>query len=99
MDKLMKTSVGHHALNEAYQSADPVPENCVIERPVSQYLEATENKLCALEQLSTRFSPRTLLFGRDGSYALLLDDVVDPDNGLAVCLSPEEKVVTQDEYL
>ncbi|GHU34087.1 hypothetical protein AGMMS50256_27240 [Betaproteobacteria bacterium] len=70
-----------------------------IERLIAQYFEATENKPCTPEQLSARFFPRTLLFGRDGNYVLLLDDAADPDNGLAVCLSPEEKVVTQDDYL
>lgn len=47
----------------------------------------------------SRFTPRTLLFERDGSYALLLDDSDNPDDGIAVVLKPEEKVVLQDEYL
>ncbi len=45
------------------------------------------------------FVPRTLLFDRDGEYALLCDDGADPDNGVAVVLSPEQKVVLQDDYL
>ena len=48
---------------------------------------------------SKRFSPRTLLFQRNGGFALLLDDSEDEDGGVAVCLSPEEKVLLQDEYL
>jgi hypothetical protein len=46
-----------------------------------------------------RFVPRTLLFQRDGSYALLLDDKEDEDGGVAVCFSPKTEVVLQDEYL
>lgn len=45
------------------------------------------------------FTPRTLLFERDGSYALLCDDCMDEDDGVAVCLSPKQIVVSQDEYL
>lgn len=45
------------------------------------------------------FTPRTLLFERDGSYALLCDDSMDEDDGVAVCFVPERKVVSQNEYL
>ena len=48
---------------------------------------------------SERFTPRTLLFQRDGSYALLLDDAEDTDNGIVVCIAPNVKLLTQDEYL
>lgn len=46
-----------------------------------------------------RFVPRTLLFKREGSYALLLDDKEDEDDGIAVTLSPKAEVLSQDEYL
>ena len=46
-----------------------------------------------------RFVPRTILFERDGGYALLLDDVKDADGGVAVCLSPKEEALPQDAYL
>ena len=46
-----------------------------------------------------RFFPRTLLFERDGGYAILFDDKEDEDNGVAVCLMPKEMVLSQDEYL
>ena len=48
---------------------------------------------------ATRFIPRTLLFERDGSYALLCDDNMDEDNGVAVCLSSKQEVISQDDYL
>lgn len=48
---------------------------------------------------SKRFVPRTLLFQRDGGYALLLDDKEDEDGGVAVSLVPVEAVLSQDEYL
>lgn len=51
------------------------------------------------DNTSERFTPRTLLFQRDGSYALLLDDKKDEDGGIAVCLKPTAEVVSQDEYL
>ncbi|MDR0869022.1 MAG: hypothetical protein LBP75_11230 [Planctomycetota bacterium] len=46
-----------------------------------------------------RFTPRTLLFQRNGGYALLLDDKNDEDDGIAVCLAPKAEVLSQDEYL
>ncbi|PWV99308.1 hypothetical protein DFQ01_11524 [Paenibacillus cellulosilyticus] len=48
---------------------------------------------------SNRFVPRTLLFKRNGSYALLLDDSEDEDEGIAVCLAPSATIVSQSEYL
>lgn len=48
---------------------------------------------------SKRFVPRTLLFQRNGSYALLLDDSEDEDEGIAVCLAPTATIVSQSEYL
>jgi len=49
--------------------------------------------------VAQRFVPRTLLFQRDGSYALLLDDKEEEDEGIAICLQPEVKIVSQDEFL
>lgn len=51
------------------------------------------------ENCAVRFHPRTLLFERDGEYALLCDDREDPDGGIAVILAPERKVMSQDDYL
>lgn len=48
---------------------------------------------------SQQFVPRTLLFKRNGNYALLLDDREDEDEGIAVCLHPEVEIVSQDDYL
>lgn len=50
-------------------------------------------------ETSKRFVPRVLLFQRDGGYALLFDDRKDEDDGVAVCLAPKTRVVSQDEYL
>ena len=46
-----------------------------------------------------RFSPKTLLFQRDGSYALLCDDKQNLDEGIAIVLSPTEEILSQDDYL
>ena len=66
-----------------------------------QRLKATEKLLSDYSTVDadSRFVPRTLLFERDGSYAFLFDDKNDEDNGIAVCLVPSKKVLTQDEYL
>ena len=52
-----------------------------------------------LKQLSTRFIPKTLVIWNNGDYALLFFDKNDPDNGIAVTLSPKEEIMSQDEYL
>jgi hypothetical protein len=44
-------------------------------------------------------TPRFLIFQRQGGYALLADDKTDPDNGIAIVLSPHKEVMTQDDYL
>lgn len=46
-----------------------------------------------------RFIPQTLLFQRNGGYALLFDDKQDEDGGIAVILAPKAEVKSQDEYL
>lgn len=51
------------------------------------------------DNAAKRFVPRTLLFLRDGGYALLCDDNEDEDGGVAVCLAPTMEVLSQDEYL
>jgi len=48
---------------------------------------------------SNRFLPTTLLIKRDGGYALLCEDDENEEDGVAVCLAPEKKVVSQDKYL
>ena len=67
----------------------------------SERLAAVENLLnsFAKDDASKQFTPRTLLFQRDGGYAILFDDKEDIDGGIAVCLAPQAEVVTQDEYL
>ena len=77
----------------------------------SAYADFKENKnarLITVEKLlndfansnsSERFIPRTLLFQRNGGYALLFDDKLDEDGGVAVCLAPKAEVLAQDEYL
>ncbi|WP_281884887.1 hypothetical protein [Paenibacillus sp. YYML68] len=51
------------------------------------------------EKASQQFIPRTLLFKRNGDYALLLDDKEVEDEGIAACLHPEVKIVSLDDYL
>lgn len=46
-----------------------------------------------------QFVPKTLLFERDGSYTLLCNDKNNFDEGIAICISPKQKIISQDEYL
>lgn len=63
-------------------------------------LECAQNLLKEFaENPKQRFSPKTLLFERDGSYALLCDDEEAPDDGIAICLAPKACIMSQDEYL
>ena len=91
---------------KAYYEKDGITDE--QEAAFSDFSNNKEQRLRITEKLlsdystvdaADRFVPRTLLFERDGSYALLFDDKNDEDNGIAVCLAPSEQVLTQDEYL
>ena len=60
-----------------------------IEALLLDYISEAEKRLC----------PQYLVFEKDGKYALLFDDSADPDDGVAVQLSPTRKVMSQDAYL
>ncbi|MDR1977885.1 MAG: hypothetical protein LBQ42_04045 [Synergistaceae bacterium] len=60
-----------------------------IEQLLASHIEAPQKHL----------KPRFLVFERNGKYALMLDSDIDPDDGIAVQLAPEEKVMSQDAYL
>jgi hypothetical protein len=51
------------------------------------------------QHLPKILKPKFLEFNEEGECALLFDDEIDPDNGIAVVLLPKELVMTQDEYL
>lgn len=70
-----------------------------IENMLKHFQEAQTGEPATAISLRAQFSPRTLLFARNGEYALLVDDAADPDGGVAICLSPVEKLVPQDDYL
>lgn len=59
----------------------------------------TELALKYDKDAKNRFLPKTLLFGRKGECALLCDDKEEPDEGIAICIYPDELVVSQDDYL
>ena len=77
------------------------------EKAYTDFYKAENDKLQIVEKLSLsysdlarkRFIPKTLLINRDGSYALLCDDNDNDDEGIAVCLYPEEVIMSQDDYL
>jgi len=60
-----------------------------IENLLVEYMDEPEKHL----------KPRFLVIEKNGAYALMLDDDNDPDNGVAVQLEPDERVVSQDAYL
>lgn len=77
------------------------------ENAYTDFIESEEAKVNSIEKMlkaysdcaEEQFIPKILLINRDGSYALLFDDDKNPDDGIAVCLAPEEKILFQDEYL
>lgn len=85
-------------------------EDGISSEQEKSYLEYTNNKQTLLKSMenmlskysdnaANRFVPKTLLFERDGSWALLCDDLLNPDEGIAICMNPEKKIVLQDDYL
>lgn len=89
----------------SYTEADGLTD--AQQKALSDYKEHSQERgkeaeslLCAYDRdSSVRFLPRTLLFERDGGYALLCDDREDPDDGIAVILSPKQQIMSQDDYL
>lgn len=70
------------------------------EKNKEQKKNIIEKLLCDYSnEADNRFEPKMLLFERDGSYALLCDDVENEDEGIAICLYPKEKIMSQDDYL
>ncbi len=90
---------------QAYFEEDGITkeqENAYIEydRTKDSKIEIAEKLLKNYSNCAeTQYVPKTLLINRDGSYALLCDDNYDLDEGIAVCLSPEEVIISQDDYL
>lgn len=64
-----------------------------LENLLNAYAEGAEGDAIS------RFLPRTILFAKEGGYALLCDDFLDPDGGIAVALAPQKEVIAQDDYL
>ncbi|MFG6368800.1 MAG: hypothetical protein K1W16_10320 [Lachnospiraceae bacterium] len=89
----------------AYFEEDGITEE--QENAYIDFISSEETKMNCVEKMLKEYSdfaqeqfiPRTLLMNRDGSYALLFDDRDNEDEGIAVCLDPEEKIVSQDDYL
>ena len=90
---------------QAYFEEDGITEE--QENAYSEFCKSENEKLETVENLlrgysdspEQEFIPKTLLINRDGSYALLCDDTDNEDEGIAVCLYPEEVIISQDDYL
>jgi len=98
VNDVLVTAVAYYeseAITDAQQSSyrsfnlnKPIMEK-KIEQLLSNFMDEPEIHLKA----------RFLVFEKDGTYALMLDDDNDPDNGIAVQLAPVAKVTSQDAYL
>lgn len=90
---------------QAYFKEDGITseqENSYIEykKDEENICKIIENMLVNFDaNAHSRFIPSTLIFERNGSYALLCDDNFEPDDGIAVCLKPTKKIIYQDDYL
>ncbi len=90
---------------QAYDSEDGISEK--QDQACRVYIENEKENLECMEKLmleycadaKTRFSPRRLLFDTDGGCALLCDDAEDEDEGIAVCIIPNQCVMDQSDYL
>jgi hypothetical protein len=91
---------------KAYYEADGITNE--QEKAFSNFADNEANQINHIEKMlialassnaQSRFIPRTLLFLRDGGYAMLLDDKEDEDGGIAACLAPKAEIISQDEYL
>lgn len=51
------------------------------------------------EDFDKRYTPAMLLIKKDGTSAMLFDDSDDIENGIAVSITPEIRIMTQDEFL
>ena len=70
-----------------------------IELLLNEYINKDIKDDFTSKTLSKYVIPKSFIFERNGGYALLLDYINCPENGLAVQLAPKETVLTQDEYL
>ena len=90
---------------QAYFEEDGITEE--QENAYSEFCKSENEKLETVENLlrgysdspEQEFIPKTFLINRDGAYALLCDDTDNEDEGIAVCLYPEEVIISQDDYL
>ena len=90
---------------QAYDPDDRISEK--QDQAYRAYIENEKENLKCMEKLmleynedaKTRFSPRRLLFDTDGGCALLCDEVEDEDEGIAVCIIPNQCVMDQSDYL
>ena len=61
-------------------------------------IELVENKIDEIGG-ETIYTPTLLLLKRNGDYALIFDDLSDPEEGVAVTIKPDMKVLSVDQYL
>ncbi len=90
---------------QAYDPADSISEE--QDQSCRAYIENEKESLACMEKLmleysadaENRFSPRRLLFDTDGGCALFCNDAEDADEGIAVCILPDQCMMDQSDYL
>ena len=90
---------------QAYDPEDGISEE--QDQACCEYIKNEKENLESIEKLmveysadaKTRFSPRRLLYDTDGGCALLCNDAEDVDEGIAVCIIPNQCVMEQSDYL
>ena len=90
---------------QAYDVRDELSEEqknnlSLYEKTIDTVIEECQVRLVRIyENASVRFHPRTFLFKIDGSVALLCDDTENPDEGIAIVVTQDYDIVSQDDYL
>ena len=101
-------------LGHEYQitvSADSFYENDLItEAQENAYLDFLRNRdewikrseealMSYNENAESKYKPVLLKINRDGTMAMLFDDIENIEEGIAICLTPKIEVIPVDAYL
>lgn len=105
--KLFKKTYTITVNAKAYYDTDEITE--AQEKAFKSFMDELPKKTAVIENMLLgmskgsdklgNYTPSLLLFQRDGSYALLFNNKAAETDEIAVCLSPEEKIIAVDSYL
>ena len=105
--KLFKETYDITVNAKAYYDTEDITE--AQEKAFKNFKDELPQKTAAIENMLlemadnndklSNYTPSLLLLQRDGSYALLFNNKAAETDEIAVCLSPEEKIIAADSYL